>query len=71
MYRLSPVSKSCSHLSINDQLTVAGRCVPCNWSALLLTVLHCYCVTEGIMHCILLAILSRLSRFPATTVGTD
>jgi len=43
----------------------------CNWSVLLWTVLHCYRVTLGNMHCILLAILSRLSRFPFPTFGTN
>jgi len=27
------------------------------------TVLHCYCVTQGIVHCSLLDIIGRLSRF--------
>jgi len=43
----------------------------CNWSVLLLTVLHFCRVTQGNMHCISLAILSRLSRFPSPTVGTN
>jgi len=42
-----------------------------NWSVLLWTVLHCYCVTYGIMHRISLAILSRLSCFLSLAVCTD
>jgi len=43
----------------------------CNWCVLLWIVLHCYCVTWGNVHCVSLAILSRLSQFPCHAVGTN
>jgi len=51
--------KSCRAAIANSLLTSVHGYILCNWSVLLSTVLHCYCVTLGILHCI----FSRLSWF--------
>jgi len=43
----------------------------CNMNVSMLTVLHCYRIMWGIVHCISLAFISRLSRFPSSAVGTS